>query len=697
MIIRTIYTTLPHPGPLPAGEGRGEGDGHECKNTFFKPQAPVLPNMKRKILITLLGLAWSATTLPVPATAVDLAQLVAETARWESGQSRVPLQDLEQLGREAVGNKRQRAKLEAELVKLLAPDTTFEAKRFACQQLSVIGSDVSVERIAKLFEDDQTVGIACLAFGLRPSSKADKVLLSALDTAKGGTRLQIISTLGDRRVGKAVKALDSLARAGDVATADIAIRALGQIANNAACKALAGLREHSSPPYGNSLADASLRCAGALAAASKRKAAATIYEELATPAQSAQVRRGAFKGLLATDSDHGEQRILKTICGSDAVLKPVAIAAVSSLRNQTASETFGAELPKLPTQEQVWLIDALAARRDAAARAAIMERLSSGEIGVRLAAAAALGPIGGATAVRPLASALAQATDADEIRALQSALGQLPADRDTEKAIIAVIKASREETRARLIAALPPRRAPEIIALLFEEAENHDEVVATAAFRVLAKAGTGENLSRLLKLYATLPNSELRSVVAGFVQQAVVATDDVSLRSKAVCDALEQTTSPAIRCALIELLPSVGDKRALKALLAAVNGTDAQQRDAAVHALSEWPDLAAWDASYSIYRKPLNEAYRSIMLRSLVRLAEDANSNPDDKLMARYRDLVIGARDAADLKQILGALGGAANPEALKLASAFLEKPGVKAEAEVAVKKISAALKAKSK
>ncbi|MCU0783692.1 MAG: hypothetical protein MUF81_06515 [Verrucomicrobia bacterium] len=52
----------------------------------------------------------------------------------------------------------------------------------------------------------------------------------------------------------------------------------------------------------------------------------------------------------------------------------------------------------------------------------------------------------------------------------------------------------------------------------------------------------------------------------------------------------------------------------------------------------------------------------------------DAVSIATGNLIARYRELLDSARDDADLKQILGALGG------------VLEKSGVRAEAEVAVK-----------
>ena len=67
---------------------------------------------------------------------------------------------------------------------------------------------------------------------------------------------------------------------------------------------------------------------------------------------------------------------------------------------------------------------------------------------------------------------------------------------------------------------------------------------------------------------------------------------------------------------------------------------------------------------------------------------------PDAKLVERYRQLLAGARSDADLRLILGALGGAAQPGALQLALPLLDNAGVRAEAEVAVKKIAEAIKA---
>lgn len=656
----------------------------------------VFPTMKPQTIATLvLGSMLLASMLPTSARAADLSQLTADVAKWESGQNAGPLRQIEQLARESAGKRAERAELEATLIKLLAPASTFEAKRFACQQLAVVGSDASVPALTKLLQDNETIGIAGLAFGNRPSAKADKALRDALPTARDQGRRQIISTLGNRRDAEAVKPLAILARDADAAVAEAAIRALGKIATESAAKEIAALRKEANPACQRALADASLRCAAQLAESGKAKAAAGIYEELVATSQPANVRRGAFNALTRLDKDGGEQRILKTLRSSDALLKPVAIAAVPSLRSETASEIFARELPALTNEEKVWMIESLAARGDAPARTVIIGSLESSDAGVRRAAATALGHLGGATAVRPLAKTIATAKDSDEIRELVSALGTLPSDRDSDKAIVAEIKGAQGDPRARLIAALATRPSPQVTTVLLEEADHPDPAVAKAAYRVLARAGADDSLPLLLQKFATLRNAALRSDVEGFVEQAVGATEDVARRSAAVRDALRQTHEVENRCALIRLLPACGDAPAFAELNTALSDTDSRVRDAAVRALAEWPDRSAWNSLFTIWSKPDSEAHRSLALQGLVRLADEANAAPDEKLLARYRELIAGARDDNELKQILSALGGAANPEALKLALPLLDRPAVRAEAAAAVKKIAGAIKQK--
>ena len=56
-----------------------------------------------------------------------------------------------------------RKHLEAGLVRLLAPTSTFEARRFACKELGFIGSSRALPALAELLKNENTAGIGCLA------------------------------------------------------------------------------------------------------------------------------------------------------------------------------------------------------------------------------------------------------------------------------------------------------------------------------------------------------------------------------------------------------------------------------------------------------------------------------------------------------------------------------------------------------
>jgi hypothetical protein len=96
---------------------------------------------------------------------------------------------------------------------------------------------------------------------------------------------------------------------------------------------------------------------------------------------------------------------------------------------------------------------------------------------------------------------------------------------------------------------------------------------------------------------------------------------------------------------------------------------------------------------FILWVKSESDAQRSLALHGLVRLADEANAAPDEKLLGRYRELIEGARGDDELKRVLGALGGDADPAALKLALPLLERPSVRAEAAAAIKRIAEAIK----
>jgi HEAT repeat protein len=642
------------------------------------------------LIIALLAPARSGQA----STQADIGKLVAEAATYEPGQSREAFRHLEELvGNPSAGVRRH---LEEGLVRLLAPASTFEARRFACKQLGIIGSNRALPALAELLKSEETAGIACLALTTYPPGKADEVLRAALPEAPVAARIQIINTLGDRRDAKAVKLLAQAAGDADLDVARAAIAALGKEGSEAGWKAIESVSKEANPALQTTLTEATVRCADALARSGDQETATAIYEGLLAPSQPGYVRRAALVALLRLDEVQAQQRTLEVLHGSDSTLIPVAIANIRALVSSNASEVFAAELPRLQPQEQVWMIDSLAARGDAPACAAIGNSLASTDAGVRRAAIDTLGRIGDTWCVGLFASALDRPPDGEERRALESALIDLHGGAQTDNAIVAALKKASGDTRASLITALARRQGPKANPLLLAEAAQSDPTAAKAGLRALSKTAGGREVTPLLERLTRTSDAGVRSEAEGATAQAIARMDEPGHGSALVRKALGWAQGIESRIALLGLLPGCGDAAALAALKAASDSSDFRIRDAAVRALADWPDVSAWDALAGIYRQPATEAVRGLALRGLVRLAGEENAHPSAKLVERYRQLLAGAHDDADYRLILGALGGDPQPEALALALPLLDNAGVRAEAEVAVKKIAEAIKARN-
>ncbi len=648
--------------------------------------------MVAALLVPLLSL-WTALAALEPAPdPADLARLLSQAATYELGTSLAPLRGIEDLVRQSASQPALRANIETGLDRLIAGDATYEARRFACLQLAVIGSDRSLATLAGLLQSGETAGIACYALSALPSAKAVEILRDALPAARGPAQAQIIEALGARRDDRSVRQLAPLARDPDAAVARAAIAALGNIADKPACQALALLRTEGIPAQARAVAEASFTAAEKLAASGDRTGAAAIYERYLPPDQPNDLRRGAFGGLLRLDQDGGERRIRQTLTSRDAVLTPVALAAISHLRSPGASARFAADLPMLPPQEQVWLLLALADRGDAAAHAAIQSQLAATDPAVRGAALAAEARLGDARSVPALCRALARAETAEERQAVETALTQLRGGPQTDRALLEELKTPSLAARSYVISALARRGCRDAVSALLAEADSPDGATAKAAFQALGRLASADQLPSLLDRLARLRADDVRGDAESAVARLITALPDANRRSEMVCSALARASDLEARCSLLRLLPACAGSQALEAVKAGCAEANPRLRDAAVRALAEWPDAEAWDALVAEHDRSEDPAHRALCLRALARLAEEQNANVSAELIARYRQLFARAQTGEDRKLVLGALAGAADPDALKLALEQLPNASAHAEAELAVRKIAGAV-----
>lgn len=648
-----------------------------------------------KVRISLLLLVQSVALLSAPLHAADLNALAAEAAQYESGQSAEALREIGQRLCESVDNAAQRQELEQVLIRLLLPSASFEARRFACQQLATYGGEASLPALAALLKSSDTVGMACLALSTHLSAKANEVLREALTATSGPDRVQVIVALGERRDAPSVPTLMKLARDADSATAVTAIAALGKIAGEEALRSLSSWRRLNDPQRAHAAVMASLAAADRAAEAGSISEAAEVYGELLASSQPLHVRRAALEGVLRIDADGGLKRVLAVLHGSDTALKPSAIARIVALDGPEVSKQFAGELSRLGPDERVLLIEALAARDDRDARAAIKEQVFATDPMVRRAAITALARSGGTAVAVVLIEALSTFKSEDDQRVISIALSNLEGNEGVDESIIASVKNSSAQLRAVLIDVLRRRRSTVAIPVLLDEAGSSEEAVAKEAFRALGELASSAVVTPLVERLVDLQARSSRNAAQTAVAKVLAQISDPARRSATILGPLRQAKDVETRCSLISLLPVCGNAQALKAAKAAMQDADPLIRDAALRTLVSWPDVAAWDLLAEVYRQLAAPRERRLALQGLVRLGHKENSSPTVALIDRYRELLQHARNNAELKLILSALAGCAHPDALTLVLPLRANAQVKAEAEMAIRKIAEAIKDK--
>lgn len=615
--------------------------------------------------------------------------------RYESGANVQPLRLFEERVRRAVAEPATRPAVEADLIHIAGGKSTFEAKRFACQQLAVIGSEACVPTLAALLTRDDTAGIACAALAQNPSPKASTALRQALASTQGRIRAQVALALGVREDTRAVGALATLTADSDPAVAEAAVIALGKIGNGAARKELARLRTQPVPALDRAVAEASLLAADRLVADGNRKAATAVYTHYLASNQPADLRRAAFTNLLRLDRDGGEKRALAALEGTDAALKPVAIAAVPGLGSAGASKVFAAVLPALEPADQLLLVQALAARGDADARAAVVGQLTAPYELVRHGALSALGSMGDASVVPVLARAVVTARDPGELKAIETALARLQGGEAVDQALAAEVRNRMAGPKWPFLGALVRRASadPALVPLFLAEARSADATMARLAFQGLSRVARTADVEAVLKALQELRANDILDDAQAAVGQFVRRTGTQAPAASVVRSLLEASPDPATQARLLPVLAFCPSAEGLALVTAAANNTQPATRSLGLRTLADWPDPAAYGPLGARWVAGTTDAERVVALRGLVRLLGEQNANPTPELIARYRELFAAAATDTDRKLILGALSGCHHPHALDLAVEQLAQPGIRPEATLAVKQIAEALK----
>jgi HEAT repeat protein len=600
-----------------------------------------------------------------------------------------PLNAVSDLARQSVGKPKERAHVEEQLLAILqSPKATEDAKDFACRQLVVVGTETCVPVLAGLLTDEGMSHMARYALARIEAESAGAALREALGKAKGRPLLGIIGSLGDRQDKKAIPALTKLAGHDDADVAKTAVAALGKIDGEEVLPTIEKASKSGTAEVAAVALDARLRIAANLLDQGKAEQARAIYADVQDSAKAIHVRTAALRGLVLSAND-GATMIVKPLLGDDPAMRRAAIGLVREIRGEQATKTFAAQLPKLSPEGKVLLINALTDRGDRAAAPAVLKAAQSDNADVQAAALKALGTLGTADSV-PLLAKAAAAEEKTVASAAQSSLRRLSAD-GVNEAILALLPKSDAKAKAQLVRILADRRADEAVPTLIKLTGDPDEGVRREAFRAIGEMAGADALPSLVSLLLKAEGDSARRAAEKAVVTVADQVEDASQRTEALLAALPKA-DPEDKVSLLRIVARFGGEKALAATTDALTSDNQQVKDAAVRALSKWPEPTAADALMGIIKSTDNNTHRVLALRGYVRLMALPSNRTAKETLAQCQEVMKLAKSPAEKKLVLSAMANVHHPLALDVLQPYAQNPDLKAEAQAAMKKIKAAM-----
>ena len=558
----------------------------------------------------------------------------------------------------------------------------------ACRDLRRIGTRECIPALAELLTNERFSHMARYALEPMPYTEVDRVLRDALDKTEGKIKVGIINSLGLREDEKAVPELSDLLKDDDHQIISAAAYALGRIATDDAVRALKGFREAAPAELRRVAGEASLTAADQLIDRGKGNAAADIYTDLRGEKWPQNVRLGAFTGLLKAEPDKAVARVTEAISGDNAMLRAVAIRNVGILKGKDVIDKIASQMSKLSADDQVVLIEALADRGGPDVRNALLEVGKSSSGKVRTAVARALGDVGDEKCAAWLAEVATTAESAEQRQAASNSLVRLEGDGVTSRLTKLMAEAD-VDARPELITVLMQRNDPAAVDALLEQADESDVDIRRAAFKALGKLAKPSHLSEMVDLLVASPDDAARDEAEKAVAAVANQIPKEEKRADAVLAALERARDADDQRSLLSTLSGMGGHKALKAVQENLKSQNEKVREAAVRALSAWPESdAAW-ALLEIFRNSDNATHRTLALRGLVRVLELPSDLSPTTKADLYAQASAGARNRAERRLLLSGLMNVAHPQALDLALGWIDDKNVGREATTAALKIA--------
>ena len=365
--------------------------------------------------------------------------------------------------------------------------------------------------------------------------------------------------------------------------------------------------------------------------------------------------------------------VIALLTTGDGDMQEVALETIRrGLRGGWFTDAVAATLPRLPAPAQEAVLLALADRGDTTAVSAARTILStSKETGVRAAAVALLGQLGGVSEVPTLVDALT--AGGRERDAARRGLVEitLPAGSD---AIRVAAAAAAPPTKAVMIDVLAERRDRAALPLLGQAVVDGDAAVRQAAMRALARFGGAAEIPAMMASVLRATGDERKS--AELAIAAVCTSGTKAADATGVLVAGYTAADEPSQRLLLPALARVGGPQVMAIVDAML--VDPAKRPRALDALSKWPDATVKDRLLDLLAKTTDAKEKELLLGTLIRIAPlpDNKLNDGQKLDLLVKTMALCERPE-DKARVLERANAIRTIETFRFVVPYLDDPAL--------------------
>ncbi len=581
------------------------------------------------------------------------------------------------------GKENQRAFAEACFIQALEKASDTEVKAFFIRQLNLIGKEKAVEAIAPYLKNNELCEPATFALSSNNSESAKNALLNALPKSEGNTLVTITRALGELKVSGANGEILKNINATNENLKKVSLAAVASIAEAESYQPLLTAAQKVGFVYEPSNAtSAFVTYASNLGKSGNLVLCAKACDELSNtcvaPAQL-HTKSSALFIYNTYFEKEAQAKLLKAYDNTDKAFR-FALLNMAAKSQLSSTKLWVAKAAKSAAEQKSEIITMLGNRGDLSVSDFIKKQFTSKESSVSEAAISAYAKLKGKDAISDLSALLGQGIQPSFIaKTLMSLI-----DLKSLAPIGAILNSAPESSKSEIITILGAKSGKSYFDQIYSYADSKNPSIKSAAYGAMSNTASAKDMDRLLTLlYATDDQTQIKNI-----QDAIAnAASEIKGENEQVAPLLAQLKVATKKGRILEILPRIGGKEALKAVSSFVSSSDQSEQSAAFSGLINWKDSSAASLLVEISKTATGEKLSGAIGGFVHQIK--SSSLPDDQKLLQYRKIITLAIDNKDKKLIIAAMGSVKTFLSAVTVSKYLEVKELKEEAASSIMSIT--------